>query len=38
MPPDTDVYDPKHLNRHLPAALELASRISQERAKEKNDG
>ena len=38
LPPDTDVYDPKHLNRHLPAALELASRISQERAKENNDG
>jgi hypothetical protein len=36
MPPDTDVYDPKHLSKHIPAVLELAGRIAQER-KEKND-
>ena len=40
MPPDTDVYDAKHLNRHIPAVLELARRIADQgpTPQEKNNG
>lgn len=40
MPPDTDVYDAKHLNRHVPAVLELARRLADPSPvqQEKNNG